>query len=194
VGLTILCFILIAALGLKAVHSPQDVYKGRWIRFPVPDDNLGPRFQEKITTDNTTDWMPHHLNITDFTIRYDDQTLVPTSAFNPYEWEIQEWYATKYPAFAQVYQQSLHVSPAWLTANQSDRVLPVDPRFHVAHCVIVLRRMFIAEQTGTHVTPRDLDWGHIDHCLISLEEYTRKDDYWNGKWQDGVIWETTVVW
>ncbi|KAF1968960.1 hypothetical protein BU23DRAFT_478482 [Bimuria novae-zelandiae CBS 107.79] len=144
-----------------------------WLSWDLPKDSKGPKNQLQFTWPhpNFTTWSAESgRNIDDFYLRLDDQTLIPTASVDASELQYQSWYATHYPWFA-----TLGDSRAYLNSTywRSPRSLPlkIDHEFHVAHCVLTMKRYWKARESGRHVCPRDIDHGHISHCFGVLESY-----------------------
>jgi peptidoglycan/LPS O-acetylase OafA/YrhL len=204
-ALFLIGLVLLVGLVSKAFtyySAPQDIYEGSYIRYPVPINHIGPRFQEKLSPSNTTTWLPSHLQLSDFYFRLDDQSLIPLNATTDSEREVRKWFATHYPQLEDVVRMGLHLNTTYLGPPDSQRRFRVDDRFHITHCVVSMRRFWRALDTGTHVAPRDMDMGHLNHCLTSLEDFTMNDYLWckdsrlGPQWETrlGLQWETTVVW
>jgi len=176
------------------MHGNTGIYNGHSILIPIPNGNSGPRIREQITPENITSWAPDQLSMADFTIRLDDQTLIPKTVFTDYEVHIREWFIEHWPALEAVYHSGLYLDANFLTSGADANGIPMGERFHIAHCVIHMRRAYKAQMDGTHVSPRDLDMGHADHCLSVLEEFALRDDRWcvEGPWL--LKWETWVAW
>jgi hypothetical protein len=76
----------------------------------------------------------------------------------------------------------------------AQRHIILDDRFHITHCIVFIRRFYKSLNEGRHVTPRDMDMGHLDHCLHALEQFSMRDDHWCANKTWGLLWETTITW
>jgi hypothetical protein len=136
----------------------------------------GPTVQLRIEKSNTSEWMSTHGNNLDsFAFRIDDQTMIPKELLSSEETRYQEWFGKFYPQLWDVYQNGDHLDGDYLEAAPKN-MIHVDLRFHLSHCVLALRRYWIAKESGKHVCSRDLHPGHIEHCLNSLDEWAFPED------------------
>lgn len=143
-----------------------------WQRFDTSGSE-GPRYDLNL----------HHHNVSDFTnsemfrgqnwtVRLDDQTIVPTALIDEEEVEYQKYMKKRYPEWQEVVEHKNHVSETWL--HDPDSILiPADQMFHVGHCVRVFRRYWQAKETGRHVCPRDIDYRHVPHPLAAHPSFVQ---------------------
>ncbi|PVI01718.1 hypothetical protein DM02DRAFT_501325, partial [Periconia macrospinosa] len=146
---------------------------GIWIRYDIKNSK-GPRYQLQFDHHNVTDWdtpekRQKFTTNTEWELRIDDQAMVPAHLFTSEEARYQRWFRARYPEAELIRQQKLYLDQAFLSDPYSIQVLS-DEAFHMAHCVLALRRYWWARESGTHVCPRDIDYRHMKHCLDSLDE------------------------
>lgn len=141
-----------------------------WIAYPVAKSQ-GPLIQLRIEESNSSEWVTTHEHHQDtFAFRIDDQTLIPKELLSPQETYYQDWFRKFYPQLSDIYSAGQHLDEQYLGAA-STNLIHVDLRFHLSHCVLALRRYWQARESGTHVCARDLDPGHMAHCLDTLDEW-----------------------
>ncbi|RDW83176.1 hypothetical protein BP5796_04667 [Coleophoma crateriformis] len=134
----------------------------------------------------------HAENFQDsFAFRIDDQTLIPKELLSSQEVRYQDWFRKFYPQLWDVYSGGQYLAGDYLTAASSN-MIHIDLRFHLSHCVLALRRYWDAKETGKHVCPRDLDPGHIGHCLNALDEWAFPEDGVSPKHNVWLEWVTQV--
>ncbi|KAL2060785.1 hypothetical protein VTL71DRAFT_9427 [Oculimacula yallundae] len=109
-----------------------------------------------------------HAN-TEWFVRIDDQTMYPANLADESEMKYQRWFAQRYPEMEAIRSSKDYLNSSFHDSPLSLKI-PVDLPFHTAHCVRVLRRYWVAKETGRHVCPRDLDHDHVEHCLKALED------------------------
>lgn len=102
-------------------------------------------------------------------IRLDDQSMVAPDLIDDTELKYQRWFRERYPEVEKIKLNGDYLNESFWSNPYSVRVL-TDPLFHPAHCLLALRRYWIARETGRHVCPRDIDYKHIQHCLDSLDD------------------------
>jgi hypothetical protein len=162
-----------------------------WIAYPVERSD-GPPIQLRIEKSNTTEWLSSHKeDLESFAFRIDDQTLIPKELLSPQEIKYQSWFQKFYPQLWDVYRSGEHLDDDYLDAAPSN-MIHVDLRFHLSHCVLALRRYWNARESGKHVCSRDLDPGHIEHCLNSLDEWAFPEDGISPKHNVWLEWITQV--
>lgn len=139
-------------------QSPR--YGAWWQRFDTSGSD-GPRYDLNLHHHNVSDFTDTDMyRGQDWTVRLDDQTIVPTSLIDEEEVEYQKYMKERYPEWQDVVENRNHVSEAWL--HDPDSILiPADQMFHVGHCVRVFRRYWKAKETGKHVCPRDIDYRYV---------------------------------
>jgi len=89
-----------------------------------------------------------------------------------------------------------YLRPSWLGSLVVGESLAWDEKFHFAHCVLALRRYWWAKESGRHVCGRDVDFGHVEHCLGYLDEKVFTPGPMDEVWEDGnkyyLWWQTKV--
>ncbi|KAH8817351.1 hypothetical protein F5884DRAFT_853771 [Xylogone sp. PMI_703] len=200
VWITLLAIVaaLMLSFGLifRAIHGYTQAQSAKqqepWVQFPTDASSSGLRYQLTLTSSNVSYWRADH-NPDNYTLRLDDQTLIPTAMLTSQEVGVQDWFKARYPHVERVYTSSRYLDAGFLGfATTSEGYLNVDGRFHIAHCVAAIRRYLEAKRSNTHVCPRDLSIGHIDHCLKSLEDFVYKDDVWCHETHGDLEWFTQV--
>ncbi|KPM38152.1 hypothetical protein AK830_g8411 [Neonectria ditissima] len=160
--------VVLAALFLKRPTSTWS--EDGYIRYATPGSE-GPKRQTRIYYRNATEWAhknPHSNG--EWKIRLDDQAIVPSEAWDSDEDRYQEWFHARYAEMHDVIETGKYIRPSWL--GSLNIFVPWDKEFHLAHCVVTLRRYWKAKETGKHVCSRDIDYDHIQHCL---------------NWMDGLV-------
>lgn len=163
---TILLFIGSGLLALVSRHTTN------WISYPTPNTQ-GPRIQLRIDSSNSSAWSAANpKSSTEYLFRIDDQTMIPAHLMTSQEARYQQYFDTNYPQLSKVYEANNHLNATYLKAVENhNETIDIDLKFHLSHCVLALRRYWIARETGKHVCPRDVDPGHIGHCLSALDEW-----------------------
>lgn len=92
----------------------------------------------------------------------------------------QHYLRTVDPQLAVVYESRGYLNATYLEAVEAGKkMITIDQKFHLSHCALALRRYWIARETGVHICPRDVDPGHINHCLNVLDEWAFPRPGWN---------------
>lgn len=92
----------------EAKHWPDDGY----IRYPTSDSE-GPKHQSRIYYHNASDWSrndPHDNG--EWRIRMDDQSLIPSEAWDEDEDKYQQWYHARYPEMEDVIRPRKFLRPS----------------------------------------------------------------------------------
>jgi len=174
-------------------HPPSDIYH-TWIQYPT-HQSVGPKYQLPITATNASAFASYLDAHGPWTLRIDDQALVPTSLIDSEELHYQAYLQTRYPEMTEIRVTQSYINETWLSSPLRDQV-PADDAFHFSHCVLAVKRYIKAKKTGKHVCGRDIDEEHVQHCLDSLDWWAfpkgkkRGDDMKNPK-QD-LWWRTKV--
>lgn len=152
-----------------------------YIQFPTPLENEGPRRQHYLLSSNVSDFRMQHNISSEFTLRLDDQALMPTALVDEYELNVQQWFATNFPILASVRDSGNYLEPSYLNFESEDRErILLHERYHIAHCTTAFRRYLRAVQRQRHICPRDLDLGHLEHCANQLERFAyRPRETWD---------------
>lgn len=188
---TILAFSALFEPRFQATEALRGWSEDGYIRYLTPGSE-GPKRQARIYYYNATEWSqnnPHDNG--QWKIRMDDQALIPTEAWDEDEDKYQEWYHARYPEMRDVIRSRKFLRPSWL--GSLDILVPWDKEFHLAHCVLTMRRYWKAKETGKHVCSRDIDHNHIQHCLNWFDGMVFADDA-SGVPEMGthMIWQTKV--
>lgn len=161
-------------------------------QFPVPVHNVGPRHQKYLLPSNVTNFTISHNISEDFVLRLDDQALMPVSLVDHHERRVQAWFAETFPILAHVRDSGDFLEPSFLDFDGTSsaggpRRIMISKQYHVAHCVTAWRRYLKALKSGRHVCPRDMDWHHLDHCTMQLEDLVYQSRAgWLGQSGDGI--------
>ncbi|OJJ73131.1 hypothetical protein ASPBRDRAFT_53362 [Aspergillus brasiliensis CBS 101740] len=100
--------------------------------------------------------------------RLDDQSMLPTTLIDATELKYQKWFQDRYPEMERVRRNGDYLNSSFWEDPYAVQI-PTDALFHPAHCLLAVRRYWIARETGRHVCPRDIDFHHVKHCLDSLD-------------------------
>lgn len=166
----LLAFILIAWATLKRHLDNNTV----WMRYDT-QGSQGPKYQLQFDHRNATTWAaqnPHGNG--EWALRIDDQAMVPIGLLDEDEIRYQKWFRRRYPEMDQIRLDESYLNETFLSDPYSIQV-PSDNTFHMAHCVLALRRYWKAKESGKHVCPRDIDFTHMKHCLDALDEWAFPD-------------------
>ncbi|PVH73091.1 hypothetical protein DL98DRAFT_431969 [Cadophora sp. DSE1049] len=153
---------------LLGIFTYQSWRPARYERYPTPG-SIGPKHQSRLLYNNATSWARQvGFDDTKWRIRIDDQALVPAHLYSTDEDRYQRWFRQRYPHLQEIIERHDYLRPSWLGSSQI--AVPWDEQFHFAHCVLALRRYWVAKETGAHLCGRDIDYAHMKHCLDSLDE------------------------
>ncbi|KAF5611496.1 DUF3328 domain protein [Fusarium subglutinans] len=187
--LSLLALILVFAFPSAPLHNiswPEEGY----IRYSTPGSD-GPKRQLRILYHNATEWSqknPHDNG--EWKIRMDDQALIPAAAWDPEEDRYQAWFHDRYKVMSTAVKERSFIRPSWL--GSLHMIVPWDDEFHLAHCVVTLKRYWKAKETGKHVCPRDIAPNHIEHCLNWFEGYVFRPEPQLPKMGSTMAWQTKV--
>lgn len=187
--LSLLALILVFAIPSAPSHNSSWSEEG-YIRYPTPGSD-GPKRQLRILYHNATEWSqknPHDNG--EWKIRMDDQALIPAAAWDPEEDRYQAWFHDRYKVMSTAVRERSFIRPSWL--GSLHMVVPWDDEFHLAHCVVTLKRYWKAKETGKHVCPRDIAPNHIEHCLNWFEGYAFRPEPQLPKMGPTMAWQTKV--
>jgi hypothetical protein len=145
-----------------------------WLRYDTIG-SIGPKYQLNLRYPNVSDWAAKNFKSPEqWSIRIDDQAIIPADLMDDEEMRYQRWFQKRYPEKFRVVQRQDYVKEEFLSDWHQIQV-PSDKTFHNAHCVLAFRRYWKAKETGHHVCPRDIDYKHMKHCLDSLDEWAFPD-------------------
>ncbi|KAF5596565.1 DUF3328 domain-containing protein [Fusarium pseudocircinatum] len=187
--LSLLALILVFAFPNAPSHSTSWSEEG-YIRYPTPGSE-GPKRQLRILYHNASEWSqknPHDNG--EWKIRMDDQALIPAAAWDPEEDRYQAWFHDRYKVMSTAVKERSFIRPSWL--GSLHMIVPWDDEFHLAHCVVTLKRYWKAKETGKHVCPRDIARNHIEHCLNWFEGYVFRPEPQLPKMGPTMAWQTKV--
>jgi hypothetical protein len=137
-------------------HARQTSGLEHYFEYSQPNFSLSEWSQEQFQ--DPTEWA----------IRFDDQALIPKSAMSKEETKYQDWFRKRYPEQLALVENQAILNETWLYSDQS--VVPADGQFHITHCLLAIRRYWLARETGNYVCGFELDYGHIHHCLNALDK------------------------
>ncbi|MCJ1359746.1 MAG: hypothetical protein MMC33_009748 [Icmadophila ericetorum] len=123
---------------------------------------------DRLEAKNVTTWLTHHQSGSNFTLRLDDQLLMPTSLLSAEDLRLNAWFEEAYPALRSFSKLHPYLKPDYL-ANDSNIVL-VDGRFHAAHCLLEFRRLWQNGEGNLNPCDKDMNHDHMQHCFTKLRE------------------------
>jgi hypothetical protein len=131
------------------------------------EGSIGPYFQRHVTPENATE-LVEAMKPGEWTLRIDDQAVIPTYLLDEEEAHYQKWFQNRYTEMNRIRTSGDHMNETWLSSPAIDNV-PTDGVFHVAHCVLAVKRYVKAKESGHHVCGRDIDKEHFNHCMEVLD-------------------------
>ncbi|CAI6277907.1 unnamed protein product [Periconia digitata] len=131
------------------------------------EGSIGPYYQRHVTTENATQ-LAESMQPGEWTLRIDDQAVIPTYLLDDEEAHYQKWFQNRYTEMNRIRTSGDHMNETWIGSEAIDNV-PTDGVFHVAHCVLAVRRYVKAKESGHHVCGRDIDKEHFNHCMEVLD-------------------------
>lgn len=141
-----------------------------WQRYDIGNSN-GPRYQLQFDHHNVSSWEARYPSPNDdWFLRIDDQAMIPVALLTDDEMRYQHWFQSRYIEADQIRLTGDYLRTSFLSDPDAIQV-PADKEFHMAHCVLALRRYWWAKEAGQHVCPRDIDFKHIQHCLDALDSW-----------------------
>jgi hypothetical protein len=162
---TILFFISLAIRRFTIAYSPDALHS--WTQYRT-EGSIGPRYQLSIDASNASSWSAYAQDPSLWTLRIDDQAIIPIHELDDEEKHYQEWIQRRYPEMDQIRLNGSYLNETWLSSPAVNEV-PTDELFHFAHCVLAVKRYVKAKDTGRHVCGRDIDREHVQHCLDALD-------------------------
>ncbi|KAK6956211.1 hypothetical protein Daesc_001484 [Daldinia eschscholtzii] len=167
--LTILAVLVASAVAFLALHSaPYHSKEGIWERYNI-EGSRGPRYQLQFDHHNVSEWEERYPNPNqEWFLRIDDQAMIPLDLVTDEELRYQHWFQERYSEANNIRLEGKYLQTAFLSDPDIIQV-PVDKTFHMAHCVVALRRYWTARESKSHVCPRDIDYRHMKHCLDALD-------------------------
>lgn len=167
-GALLISLIMFAVFRLGSAIQNKDI--GLWQRYDT-SGSIGPRYQLQFDYHNVSSWEARYPNPEDtWFLRIDDQAMIPLNLLDDKELHYQRWFQIRYPEADQIRLNGDYLKQSFLSDHKAIRV-PADKEFHMAHCVMTVRRYWWARESGHHVCPRDIDFKHIQHCLDALDSW-----------------------
>jgi hypothetical protein len=164
-GLAVLLLVVVLASAAVLRTPPSRKY---WQRYDTRGSK-GPRYQLQFNHHNVSTWSAIYPEPNEaWFLRIDDQAMVPPSTVDDDELRYQRWFQQRYPEADRVRLSGDYLNEAFLSDPSAIQV-PADEAFHMAHCVLAVRRYWLARETGRHVCPRDIDYNHMKHCMDALD-------------------------
>lgn len=152
-------------------QTPETVYE--FTEYST-EGSIGPYYQRHVTPENATE-LVEHMKPGEWTLRIDDQAVIPTYLLDEEEAHYQKWFQNRYEEMNRIRTSGDHMNETWLSSEAIDNV-PTDGVFHLAHCVLAVRRYIKAMETGHHVCGRDIDKEHLNHCFEVLDWWAYPED------------------
>jgi len=148
-----------------ADSSPDELHT--WMAYDT-QGSVGPKYQLSVNGANASNLVSYMEQHGEWTLRIDDQAIIPLSLLDEDEKHYQQWYQNRYPETNAIMNSGNYLNETWLNSPLAERV-PADDMFHFSHCVLAVKRYVKAKQTGRHVCGRDIDEEHVQHCLDALD-------------------------
>ncbi|KAI0528472.1 hypothetical protein GGR58DRAFT_519031 [Xylaria digitata] len=166
VGLSILLIVLI--LGFALFSLTRQPNNRIWQRYNTAGSH-GPLYQLQFDHNNVSEWEIRYPDPSqEWFLRIDDQAMIPLDLVDDEELRYQHWFQQRYPEADRIRLEGKYLTEAFLSDPSAIQV-PADKTFHMAHCVVALRRYWTARESKSHVCPRDIDFKHVKHCLDALD-------------------------
>lgn len=138
-----------------------------WVQYDTRG-STGPKYQLSVDATNASAWSDYAQDPSLWTLRIDDQAIIPIHLLDDKERHYQEWLQKRYTEMDQIRLNGSYLDESWLGSPAIDEV-PTDELFHFSHCVLAVKRYVKARDTGRHVCGRDIDKEHVHHCLDALD-------------------------
>ncbi|OAG03385.1 uncharacterized protein CC84DRAFT_1095848 [Paraphaeosphaeria sporulosa] len=148
-----------------ASHRVDDFHS--WRQYDT-SGSIGPQYQLAVNASNATSWISYAGDPSLWTLRIDDQAIIPIRLLDNEERHCQDWIQKRYPEMNQIRLNGSYFNKTWLSSPAINRV-PTDELFHFSHCILAVKRYIKAKDTGKHVCGRDIDKKHVQHCLDALD-------------------------
>jgi hypothetical protein len=167
--LLILAAAMAATLFTARQHSTS---RDLWIYWDVKNTTGLDQLQFTYPHPNFTTWAAETNHDTDnWFVRLDDQALIPPHLVDDDERRYQDWFGKHYPVYKAIGDSKDYLNETfWKHAMHAHTKLEIDHGFHIAHCILAMKRYWKAMESGMHVCPRDVNHGHIGHCFVVLEQ------------------------
>ncbi|GKZ22398.1 hypothetical protein AbraIFM66951_011566 [Aspergillus brasiliensis] len=95
------------------------------------------------------DYFSEHQQQQEWYTRLDDQSMIPTTLIDATELKYQKWFQNRYPEMERVRQTGDYLNTSFWEDPYAVQI-PTDALFHPAHCLLAVRRYWIARETGRH--------------------------------------------
>jgi hypothetical protein len=96
--------------------------------------------------------------------------MIHTEYVDEYELQYQVWHAKHHPWFARLSASKADLDESCWRYIRS-YPLAIDHEFHVAHCILTLKRYWKARESNHDVCQRDVSHNHINYRIGVLESY-----------------------
>ncbi|KAK4249456.1 hypothetical protein C7999DRAFT_39439 [Corynascus novoguineensis] len=161
-----LAFLIIGALLLHLLFPGQ---KPRfWQRYALGSSS-GPQLQLQFNHHNVSAWEARYPEPNkEWLVRIDDQAMIRPSLIDAHEMRYQRLFEQHYPEPDAIRLRGDYLKESFLSDPSAIQV-PTDKEFHMAHCVLAVRRYWWAREIGKLVCPQDIDFKHMQHCLDALD-------------------------
>lgn len=165
VVIVVLIVFVFGIITIIASQKPNEPHS--WTQYET-SGSIGPQYQLSIDASNASLWASSAGDPSLWTLRIDDQAIIPSHLLDDDERHYQEWIQNRYSEMNQIRLNGSYINETWLSSDAVDLV-PMDEHFHFAHCVLAVKRYIKAKDTGRHVCGRDIDREHMQHCLDALD-------------------------
>ena len=163
--ITILFFVSLAIKRSTISNHTDNLHS--WTQYNT-EGSSGPKYQLSVDAYNASLWSAYARDPSLWTLRIDDQAIIPIHELDDEEEHYQEWIRKRYPEMDHIRLNGSYLNETWLNSPAINEV-PTDELFHFAHCVLAVKRYIKAKDTGRHVCGRDIDREHVQHCLDALD-------------------------
>ncbi|KAJ4303832.1 hypothetical protein N0V90_002733 [Kalmusia sp. IMI 367209] len=139
-AVVIIFIILILSINHATRNNDPDKLH-TWIQYDT-SGSIGPKYQLSVNAENASSWTSYPSYAHDpssWTLRIDDQALIPSHLFSPAEARYQSLLQKRYPEMNQIRLNGSYLNATWLGSPAIDAV-PTDELFHFAHCVLAVKR------------------------------------------------------
>ena len=165
-GLVIVFVVLLLSIIHFTSRDKTDEFHS-WVQYDTCGSN-GPKYQLPVDASNASSWASYAQEPSLWTLRIDDQAIIPVNLLDNEERRHQAWIQRRYPEMNQIRLNGSYLDETWLSSPALNQV-PSDELFHFAHCVLAVKRYVKARDTGRHVCGRDIAREHVQHCLDALD-------------------------
>ncbi|KAI2624455.1 hypothetical protein GGS21DRAFT_546840 [Xylaria nigripes] len=161
----LLIVVILAVASFVIKHEPNNQI---WQRYNTAGSQ-GPLYQLQFDHHNVSDWETRYPDTNqEWFLRIDDQAMIPLHLVDDEELRYQRWFQQRYTEADRIRLEGKYLTESFLSDPSTIQV-PADKTYHMARCVVALRRYWIARESKSHVCPRDIDYKHMKHCLDALD-------------------------